>query len=234
LTILIPFWNESKTIEKLISEIQSAHGNQDFFYIFINDGSTDNSVEILKHCLSGSSIKHEIISLDSNVGKSGAIRKAISRINSSHFAILDADLELNPRDICRMWEIIKNEKAQAVFGYRRFLSQSSFTYRYTIGNLFISNWFGIFYNVVHTDIMCGLKILPTQAVQGASMSLKGFAIEIELPMLLWKKGIRVYEVEVDYVPRGWEQGKVIGIKDAVYILTAIAVRRLFFDRKELT
>jgi glycosyltransferase involved in cell wall biosynthesis len=231
LSIIIPLWNEEKTIPRLINIISESSKLKNFTYIFVNDGSTDNSGIILSTELASVTFEFEIITLEKNSGKASAVSIALPRISTSHFAILDADLELNPEDIFRMWEVVLRTKSQAVFGYREFRSHSSFTYRYTIGNRLISNWFGIHYNVVHTDIMCGLKLLPTNLFQQSHFRLKGFALEIEIPIILWKQNVRIYEIPVEYFPRGWDQGKVIGIKDAIYIILAIPFRRIFLDRK---
>lgn len=233
LTILIPYFNEEKRLESLVARICKADAKNRFSYIFIDDGSTDNSREILRLALKKSKLKFYLLNLDKNAGKSMAIQSSINLVRTSHFAILDADLELDPKDIHRMWTIVENGSANAVFGFRKFLSHSSFTYRYTLGNKFISHWFGIFYNVVHTDVMCGLKLLPTKLIKEEEIRLKRFAIEIEIPMILWRHNVRVYEIEVDYSPRGWHEGKVIGLRDAAYIIFAISLKRIFFDRKKV-
>ena len=232
LSVLIPFYNEEKTLAKTVQRIFDTDPDNRFIYIFIDDGSTDHSRELLDEVLNDKKLRAIRINLDKNLGKAFAVKSALDLVSTTHFAILDADLELDPSDLHKMWNFVENQSADAVFGFRRFLSHSSFTYRYTLGNRFISNWFGIFYNVVHTDIMCGLKIVPLNLVKKEGLRLRRFAIEIELPIVLWKNNVRVYEVEVDYSPRGWQDGKVIGFRDASYILFAIIARRLFFDRKE--
>jgi glycosyltransferase involved in cell wall biosynthesis len=233
LSVLIPYYNEDRNLAKLVEKISEADKNKQFIYIFIDDGSSDNSREFLISALEDTSLRYFLINHESNLGKSAAVQSALNSVTTSHFAILDADLELEPRDIHRMWNIIESGIADAVFGFRRFLSHSSFTYRYTLGNKFICHWFGIFYNVVHTDIMCGLKLLPTQLIKDEGLRLRNFAIEIEIPMILWRNGIQVYELEVDYSPRGWREGKVIGILDALYILLSISTKRVLIDRRKV-
>lgn len=233
LTILIPYFNEEKHLESLVAQICKADAKNCFYYMFIDDGSTDNSRALLSLALTKTKLKFGLVNLDKNVGKSMAIQSSIDLVSTSHFAILDADLELDPKDIHRMWAIIKNGSANAVFGFRKFLSHSSFTYRYTLGNRFISHWFGIFYNIVHTDVMCGLKLVPTKLIKEEKLRLKRFAIEVEIPMILWRNRIQVYEIEVDYSPRGRQEGKVIGLRDAVYVIFSISFRRIFFDRKRV-
>ena len=233
LSVLIPYYNEEKNLSALVDRICETDRHNKFLYIFIDDGSTDNSRECLSSALKNTPLTYQLKNLEENQGKSSAIRSSLELVDTSHFVILDADLELDPWAIHLMWKIIEDGTASAVFGFRRFLSHSSFTYRYTLGNKFISNWFGIFFNVVHTDVMCGLKMLPTDLLKKEGLRLKKFAIEIEIPMILWKHNIRVHEIEVDYRPRGWQDGKVIGFSDAINILLLIAIKRISFSKKSL-
>lgn len=233
LSVLIPYYNEERSLAALIERICDTDRHNKFLYIFIDDGSTDNSRECLISALKNTRLKFRLKNLEENQGKSSAIESSLELVETSHFVILDADLELDPGAIHLMWKIIEDGTASAVFGFRRFLSHSSFTYRYTLGNKFISNWFGIFFNVVHTDVMCGLKMLPTDLLKKEGLRLKKFAIEIEIPMILWKHNIRVHEIEVDYRPRGWQDGKVIGFSDAINILLSIAIKRISYRKKRV-
>ena len=126
----------------------------------------------------------------------------------------------------RLWEAVLEHDLEAAFGFRRFLSQSSFTYRYVKGNQFISQFYGILFNEVATDIMCGLKLIPSEILAQMDFRLKKFAVEIEIPLELLKHKLRPYEIEVYYKPRTREEGKVIGIRDAIYIIYAMILIRI--------
>jgi hypothetical protein len=140
--------------------------------------------------------------------------------------ILDSDLELETSDVEVFWKIVTEGKSDIVFGYRRFLAHSSFTYRYSRGNQVLSNLYGIFFNEVITDIMCGYKLVPTSVLQELPYKFKKFGLEIEIPMQMWKKRMRPYEVEVHYHARTRAEGKSISVKDAIAIIISMAAFRL--------
>jgi glycosyltransferase involved in cell wall biosynthesis len=182
----------------------------------------------LREELADSTLRAEIIEIQKNQGKAFAISRGILKLNSSHFAILDADLEIKPSEVLRMWKEISQNSFDAVFAYRTFHSHSSFTYRYTIGNKFISHWYGLWFNQVVTDIMCGLKMVPSAPFKTNRLKFRRFALEVEIPMVLWAHKIKVKEIEIEYHPRGWDEGKTIGLRDAMYVLLSIAFGKYYY------
>ncbi len=188
--------------------------------IFVNDGSEDNSEEVLKFALGKFSIAHTYIS-KSNGGKASAVLEGLSNSQTTHSVILDADLELEVLDLIGMWEQIESGEADAVFGYRKFRSHSSYTYRYAVGNKLISNFYGLIFNQLITDIMCGYKMFPTELKNSLPKKILGYSIEIAIPSALWKTGIKPFEVEVKYKPRNRHEGKIINSFDAIKVLLAV-------------
>lgn len=230
LTVLVPIYNESRTLPELVNQIDTILSKDIAECIFINDGSTDNSREVLAHALTKVSFKHQVLT-QQNSGKSSAIKAGAKLVKSSHSIILDADLELETQDVIKLWKVVLDGKADVVFGYRHFLAQSAFTYRYAKGNLIISNLYGLLYNEVVTDIMCGYKLVPTKVLQDLPYKFKKFAIEVEIPIYLWKQRIRPYEVKVGYSPRSRLDGKMISAKDAVSIICTLIVHRALKARR---
>lgn len=229
LTVLVPMFNEEQNIEMLVAELEKI-SSLSFRVIFIDDKSDDSTLEILQSCLTSASFPYLVISKHSNEGKSSCIETGIQQIETSHFVILDADLELKPSEIVKLWSVVESNQGDAVFGYRSFRSHSSFTFRYVVGNRILSFVFGMIFNQVITDLMCGYKLLPTSLVRHHKWRLKRFGVELELAYLLWQKGIRPHEIEVDYKAKGWDSGKVIGVWDALYILTSMFFLRLLGRR----
>ena len=230
LTVLVPIYNESRTLAELVSQIDSMLSSVIAECIFINDGSTDNSGEILTEALSSVSFKHQVIT-QANGGKSSAIKAGANLVQSTHVIILDADLELDTHDVVELWKVVQDGKAEVVFGYRHFLAQSAFTYRYAKGNLVISNLYGLLFNEVVTDIMCGYKLVPTGFLTSIPYKFKNYAIEIEIPIHLWEQSIRPYEVQVEYRPRSRSDGKGITVKDAIRIILTLVSYRLLKARR---
>jgi hypothetical protein len=128
---------------------------------------------------------------------------------------------------------VTENKSDFVFGYRKFLSHSSFTYRYSRGNQILSNLYGILFNEVITDVMCGYKLVPSLVLQELPYKFRKFGLEIEIPMQMWRNRIRPYEVEVHYHARTRAQGKSISIKDAIAVVFSMALFRMINRRKSL-
>lgn len=229
LTALIPFYNEERTIPELVHQLgQVPVGTLDHC-IFVDDGSSDSSLQLLKDSLRNTSLQYSIIS-KVNGGKSSAIKKGSTALKTTHVVILDSDLELATSDITKLWAVVLRDDSEFVFGYRNFLSHSSFTWRYSRGNQFISNLYGLFFNEVITDIMCGYKLIPTSTLQNLPYKYRKFGLEIEIPMHMWQQRQRPYEVAVSYKARTRSDGKSISVKDAISVIFSMALFRISHRR----
>ena len=232
LTALIPFFNEERTIAELVRQLDSLPGGILTECIFVDDGSTDSSSQLLSKALASVHFKSHIIT-KANGGKASAIKEGAKALTTSHVVILDSDLELATSDIERLWQVVQSGENEFVFGYRAFLAHSSFTYRYSRGNQLISNVYGIFFNEVITDIMCGYKLVPTHTLQSLPFRYKRFGVEIEIPMQMWLNHQRPYEVDVEYRARTRAQGKSISVKDAIAVISAMAIFRITNRRAKI-
>jgi hypothetical protein len=146
--------------------------------------------------------------------------------------ILDADLELETIDLVRLFQPILDGKAEVVFGVRSFSSQSSFTYRYVIGNKILSHFYGFLFNHYLSDIMCGSKLLPMQLWRKLDLHLRGFTTEAEIAAKVWSASVTPWEIPVVYHPRTRQQGKGISVIDAVKILFLLVSLRIRLRRKK--
>ena len=224
LTVLVPIFNEHRTIQELVRQLEEIQGGVISKCIFVNDGSTDSTLALLNEALENVRFQYQVVSKE-NGGKASAIHAGAKLLATSHVIILDSDLELETSDVAVFWKIVTDGRSDFVFGYRKFLAHSSFTYRYSRGNQVLSNLYGIFFNEVITDIMCGYKLVPVQILQELPYKFKKFGLEIEIPMQMWKKRLRPYEVEVDYHARTRAAGKSISVKDAIAIIFSMAYFR---------
>ena len=231
LTVIVPIFNEARSIPQLVKEISELPKGVVSEVIFVNDGSSDNSVELLEGALSKTHLNYQVITKN-NGGKASAIQAGVVGVHSTHSLILDADLELATTDILKLWDVVLSGRSETVFGYRSFLAQSSFTYRYAKGNHVISNLYGLLFNAVITDIMCGYKLVPTPMLQSLPFKFKKYAIEIEIPIHLWENKIRPFEVQVEYFPRSRAEGKGITVHDAVSIISSLIWYRIFKVHKK--
>ena len=232
LTALIPLFNEERTITELVRQLDSLPSGILTECIFVDDGSNDSSRQLLSLALIGVHFKSQVIS-KTNGGKSSAIKEGAKALTTTHAVILDSDLELVTSDIERLWQVVQSGENDYAFGYRAFLAHSSFTYRYSRGNQLISNIYGIFFNEVITDIMCGYKLVPSEILQSLPFKYKHFGLEIEIPMQMWLNHQRPFEIGVAYRARTRAQGKSISVKDAFAVIASMALFRITHRRAKL-
>jgi len=232
LTALIPFYNEERTIAELARQLGSLPNDVLTECIFVDDGSTDSSSRLLSQTLENVHFKSQILS-KTNGGKASAIREGVKALSTTHVVILDSDLELATSDIERLWQVVQSGENDFVFGYRAFLAHSSFTYRYSRGNQVISSIYGILFNEVITDIMCGYKLVPSETLQSLPYKYKHFGLEIEIPMQMWLNHQRPFEVDVTYRARTRAQGKSISVKDAFAVIASMVLFRITHRRAKI-
>jgi len=232
LTALIPFFNEERTIVELINQLDALPEGILAECVFVDDGSTDASSQLLTQALTGVHFKFQIIA-KANGGKASAIKEGSKALTTSHVVILDSDLELATSDIEKLWRVVQSGENDFVFGYRAFLAHSSFTYRYSRGNQLISNIYGILFNEVITDIMCGYKLVPSETLRSLPYKYKHFGLEIEIPMQMWLSHQRPFEVDVAYRARTRAQGKSISVKDAFAVITSMAIFKITHRRAKI-
>ena len=115
LTVIIPFFNEEKFIEKSLSRVLQSNIATEI--ILIDDGSTDNSFRIVNEITNSLSFV-KILKSNKNLGKGNALNIAKRYINTSHVVIHDADLEYNPKDILKMIEKSKLSPNSLILGSR--------------------------------------------------------------------------------------------------------------------
>ena len=127
LTVLIPFFNEERTIPELVAQLAHLPTGTFAQVIFVDDGSTDTSMVRLRVALEEHQLPHMVLSKE-NGGKASAIRAGSAELKTSHVVILDSDLELATTDIVKMWAVVQSGDSDFVFGYRNFLAHSSFTW----------------------------------------------------------------------------------------------------------
>jgi len=238
LTVIIPCYNEDRTVNNLIDALISledlnaeSRANK-FKFIFIDDGSLDNTRLYLEQSLLKSNLEYTLISNDINQGKSASVLNALKMLKTTHFLVFDADLEIDVSDIFKLWNIVLQKKSDFVFGYRTFLSHSSFSYNYTLGNKIISNIFGLLYNQVITDVLCGMKLLPSSFAKNLNVNTRNFCLEVEIAIKMYKYSFIPYEIPINYRARSRLQGKTISVKDALDIFLKIIFNRITIRRNK--
>lgn len=231
LSILIPIFNEARTIEPLavaLSELPSGFIHE---IVIVDDGSSDGSAKKLHQILLEKGITCKLVT-KKNGGKGTAIISGIPECSGTHMVIFDADLELAASDLVHLFQPVLDGKADVAFGIRKFSSQSSFTYRYVMGNRVLSHYFGILYNHYLSDIMCGGKLLPLDLWRELHLKFHGFTTEAEIAAKVWSAGYTPWEVTINYSPRTREEGKGITVFDAMKILLLLSTLRMRLRKRK--
>jgi glycosyltransferase involved in cell wall biosynthesis len=161
LSVIIPCFNEEKTIEKIVCKVDKALKSELLNYeiIVIDDGSTDKSLEII------SKIEIPIVySTQINKGKGRAVQNGIKMAKGIYVIVQDADLEYEPRDIVTLYK--KADINQAVYGSRmldeneKYYVPKNYALTSTIANIFFTILHFILYKSIITDTLTGYKLYP--------------------------------------------------------------------------
>ena len=207
-SVIIPCFNEEKTLKKIIDKVL----RQNFIseIIVVDDGSKDNSWEILK------SIKNPKVKPykhNKNQGKGTAIITGIRKANYEYILIQDADLEYDPINYKSLFE--KATQKTVIYG-SRLKTKNNFAYfRTYMGNIVITLVGNILFNLKLTDSYTCYKLIPTKIAKSLKLCSKGFEIEAEITGKLAKRKVPIIEVPISYKPRSYKQGKKIKAKDAL-------------------
>ena len=209
LSIIIPVFNEEKTILQILERVKKANIPVVHEIIIVDDGSTDTTREKLKK------IKDvKIILQKKNQGKGAAVKTGIKNAKGDYVLIQDADLEYNPKQIKNLLKPILESKAEVVYGTRLnrmpHLSKEEkkhlFIFHY-FGNRFLSLITSILYGQWLTDMETCYKMFPKQALNSIKLNARGFEFEPEITAKLLKQGYKIKEVSITANPRGYDEGK---------------------------
>jgi glycosyltransferase involved in cell wall biosynthesis len=211
LSIIIPVFNESKTILQVIDKINKVNlGNVKKEIIIVDDFSTDGTREILKK-LKG----YKIIFHEKNMGKGAALRTGFSNAGGNIILIQDADLEYEPNDYPKLIQPIIDGRTKVVFG-SRFLKEHKARYKiFYLGNILLSFITRTLYSQRITDMETCYKVFKKEVLKGISFKAERFEIEPEITAKIIKKGYKILEVPVYYKCRDFKEGKKISWKDGV-------------------
>jgi dolichol-phosphate hexosyltransferase len=224
LTVLMPVYNEARTVEQAIASVLEADGLPERELIVVDDGSTDGTRELLGSRDWPDSMR--LLFHDRNRGKGAAVRTAVAEAQGEVSAIFDADLEYEPGDIGGLLEPILAGDANACFGVRAFEGHTSHSFLYVMGNRGVTLAANLLFNVYIKDLMTCHKAIRTEIFKALPLKARGFEIEPEIAARLLQRGERIYEVPVNYTARSTEEGKKLTSLDGVRVLATLLRCRL--------
>jgi len=223
LSIIIPVYNEKNTIIEILKKIELVNLDNLGFekeIIIIDDGSTDGTSEMLAGNFEK---KYKIIFHSKNQGKGTAIKSGLKFVSGDYIIIQDADLEYDPRDYQKLLECALKNKAVVVYGSRILNRKNkSSSFLYYLGGTFLTCLTNFLYGIKITDEATGYKMFKTDFLKAIPLKSKRFEFCPEITAKIAKKGIKIYEVPINYYPRQKKEGKKINWKDGLKaVLTLI-------------
>jgi glycosyltransferase involved in cell wall biosynthesis len=225
LSILMPVYNELRTVDAAITEVLSTDlPVDDVELVIVDDGSTDGTRELLRDMELPEAVK--LVMHESNRGKGAAIRTALEHAGCDYAAIMDADLEYEPADLGRVLEPLLSGDAQVVYGTRGFESHSSYSFWYVMGNKAVTLAANVLFDRWLADVMTCHKAMPTSVWRSLGLTANGFAIEPEITGRVLALGYQIYEVPIRYRARTRQEGKKLTAADGLRSLAMLVRCRL--------
>ncbi len=215
LTVIIPVYNEEKTLEEIVERVQNAKFPLEKELLIVNDASVDRTREIMDR-LEGGNVRtfHHTV----NQGKGAAIRTAQAHVSGDLVIIQDADLEYYPEEYHLLAEPILDGRADVTYGTRFLGTHRVFLYWHYLGNRFLTWITNILYNTMLSDMETCFKMCRAEIFTGMRLETNRFGFEPEFTAKVFKSGYKVYEVPISYNGRGYEEGKKITWRDGVSAL----------------
>lgn len=222
-SIIIPCYNEEKTLRESVERLIAICGEDlTLEIIIIDDGSTDRSREVALE-LGREHSNLRLIEHTSNQGKGAALRSGFAAATGEVVAVHDADLEYNPRDLKKLINLVRENKADVVFG-SRFLAGEEHRVLYfwhSLGNRFLTFLSNMLTDLNLTDMEACYKVFKREVIQGIEICENRFGVEPEIVAKVAQMKLRIYEMGVSYAGRTYEEGKKIGIRDGLRALYCI-------------
>ena len=227
LSIIIPVYNEEKTIHFILDKIKQVEliGGLEKEIVMVNDKSSDNSWERLQtYKAENPDIKISLFNHEVNKGKGAALHTGIKEAVGDLILIQDADLEYDPFEYNELLKPLMEGHADVVYG-SRFMGGKPHRilfFWHSLGNGMLTLMSNAMTNLNLTDMETCYKLFKADIIKGLSLKENRFGFEPEVTAKISRiPNIRIYEIGISYYGRTYEDGKKIGWKDgmrAVYCI----------------
>ncbi len=227
ISIIIPVFNEEKTVIDLLKKVNKQKSGDYFLEIIvINDGSSDDSKKLLTN---NKDLYSKFINLEKNLGKGGAVIEGLKVASGDFILFQDADLEYNPEDYKKIFRVIDEFNAEVVIGSRNLSPEYTRVYNYfhKLGNKFITGLFNLLFNTTFTDIYSCYLCIKRDLVNPEKLKSKGWEQHAEILATAIKKSSVYYEVPISYSGRSFEEGKKIKGRHVFAVIYMICKKKIF-------
>ena len=218
LSIVIPVYNEEKTIHLILDKILEVNliNQLEKEIILVNDCSTDGSKEALMRYIDNFNsnpqpgVEFKFVEQEVNKGKGAALHRGFDEATGDFIIVQDADLEYDPQEYNLLLQPILDDHADVVYGsrYRGGKPHRILFFWHSIGNKWLTKFSNMFTNLNLTDMETCYKLFKAEIVKKIYFKENRFGFEPEVTQKLARmKGIRIYEVGISYYGRTFEEGK---------------------------
>jgi len=212
-SIIIPVFNEENSIEELLQQLEPYSSQHEI--LFVNDGSTDNTFELLDECKFT-----QLYSQDSQSGKGQAIKLGLDKSQYPHVVLMDGDLEIHVNNISSMIVPILKNESKAVFG-TRWIDGHRGIGIFSFGNWILNSLFNRVHHSSYSDVLCCMKSFNKNDIPINDLKSKTFDIEVELSSMIHREVNNIIEVPISYHRRHSIDGKKLRLRDGFTILKRI-------------
>jgi glycosyltransferase involved in cell wall biosynthesis len=229
LSVVIPVYNEERWVRELVRRVRAVHIPKEI--ILVDDCSKDGTRAILRE-LERECDEVRVFYQSHNQGKGAALREGFRHATGDVVIVQDADLEYDPADYPRLIQPILENKADVVFGSRFIGEQHRVLYFWHyVANKALTLLSNMFTNLNLTDMETCYKVFRREVLQDVKLRSNRFGFEPEITAKIARRrnpAWRIYEVPISYSGRTYEEGKKIGLKDAINAFFCI-LRFRYFD-----
>lgn len=233
LSIVIPAYNEGRTIHLILDKVKAVQlpAGVEKEIIIVNDCSKDDTEQAIKRYMGeNASFNIQYRAHEVNKGKGAALHTGIREATGEYIIIQDADLEYDPEEYTLMLKPILSGFADVVYG-SRFMGHQPHRilfFWHSIGNKFLTFLSNMFNNLNLTDMETCYKLFRSDIIKGITLNENRFGFEPEVTAKIARiKNIRIYEVGISYYGRTYEEGKKIGWRDGFRAIYCILKYGLF-------
>ena len=225
LSIIIPCYNEENTIRIILEKLSKIKNlNTELEIIVVDDGSTDNSLQILEE---NKNLFNVLVKNTSNRGKGYSVKKGLEKSTGEFVFFQDADLEYDPNDITKFLDLIDKFSPDLIIGSRFNYSNYTRSHNFLnkMGNYLITFLFNVFYNTTFTDIYSCYSCFKKDRLNIDSLKTVGFEQHSEILCKVVKNGKKFYEVPINYNGRSKDEGKKIKFYHIFGVIFQIIINR---------
>ena len=225
LSVIIPSYNEGKTILTILQKVNKQRTDSvDLEVIVINDGSTDETEQIIDN---NKGLVDVYISMEKNKGKGAAVKRGLEVAKGDYIMFQDADLEYDPNDFNKFYELLAKNSPDVVIGSR--FQGSEYTkvmyFWNKMGNRLLTLIFNLLFNTTFTDIYSCYLLYKKELVDFNNLKTNGWDQHGEILGTAVKNGTKFYEVSISYDGRTFADGKKIRARHFFKVLFTILKKR---------